>query len=75
MHRLNVTSALSCESSGRSSRWQRRMEPVQRTVFAGCHLTRDVPALLASAGWRVEDREQDYLPGPALSRPLSLIHI
>ena len=55
-------------------RWQRRMEPVQRTVFAGCHLTRDVPALLASAGWRVEDREQDYLPGPALSRPWTYVY-
>ena len=55
-------------------RWQRRMEPVQRTVFAGCHLTRDVPALLASAGWRVEDREQDYLPGPALARPWTYVY-
>ena len=55
-------------------RWQRRMEPLQRTVFAGCHLTRDVPALLASAGWRVEDREQDYLPGPALSRPWTYVY-
>jgi len=55
-------------------RWQRRMEPVQRTVFAGCHLTRDVPALLASTGWRVEDREQDYLPGPALARPWTYVY-
>ncbi|MFC7724360.1 class I SAM-dependent methyltransferase [Nocardioides sp. GCM10028917] len=55
-------------------RWQRRMEPVQRTVFAGCHLTRDVPALVAAAGWRVEDREQDYLPGPALSRPWTYVY-
>ena len=55
-------------------RWQRRMEPVQRTVFAGCHLTRDVPALLEAAGWRVEDREQDYLPGPALSRPWTYVY-
>lgn len=55
-------------------RWQRRMEPVQRTVFAGCHLTRDVPALIAAAGWRVEDRVQDYLPGPALSRPWTYVY-
>jgi SAM-dependent methyltransferase len=55
-------------------RWQRRMEPAQRTVFAGCRLTRDVPALIASAGWRVEDREQDYLPGPALSRPWTYVY-
>jgi SAM-dependent methyltransferase len=55
-------------------RWQRRIEPVQRTVFAGCHLTRDLPALLATAGWRVEDREQDYLPGPVLSRPWTYVY-
>ena len=50
------------------------MEPLQRTVFAGCHLTRDVPALLTSAGWRIEDREQDYLPAPALSRPWTYVY-
>jgi len=55
-------------------RWQRRMEPVQRTVFAGCHLTRDVPALVASAGWRVEDLDRDYLPGPALARPWTYVY-
>jgi SAM-dependent methyltransferase len=55
-------------------RWQRRIEPLQRTVGGGCHLTRDVPALLASAGWRVEDREQDYLPGPALARPWTYVY-
>jgi SAM-dependent methyltransferase len=50
-------------------RWQRRMEPVQRTVFGGCHLTRDIPALVEAAGWHVEELEQAYLPGPAVSRP------
>ena len=30
--------------------WQHRLEPLQRRVFAGCHLTRDVPALVADAG-------------------------
>jgi SAM-dependent methyltransferase len=55
-------------------RWQRRLEPVQRTVAGGCHLTRDMPALVASAGWRVEDREQDYLPGPAFARPWTYVY-
>jgi SAM-dependent methyltransferase len=50
-------------------RWQRRLEPVQRAVAGGCHLTRDIPALVEAAGWHVEDLEQDYLPGPAVSRP------
>jgi ubiquinone/menaquinone biosynthesis C-methylase UbiE len=50
-------------------RWQRRLEPVQRALAGGCHLTRDIPALVESAGWHVEDLEQAYLPGPAVSRP------
>ena len=50
-------------------RWQRRIEPLQRRVFGGCHLTRDVPALLAAAGFAVEQLEAAYLPGPAASRP------
>jgi SAM-dependent methyltransferase len=50
-------------------RWQRRMEPVQRAVAGGCHLTRDIPALVAQAGWQLEEVEQSYLPGPAVSRP------
>ncbi|NPD06232.1 class I SAM-dependent methyltransferase [Nocardioides sp. zg-1308] len=49
-------------------RWQRRMEPVQRAVAGGCHLTRDVPALVREAGWEVVELEQSYLPGPAMSR-------
>lgn len=50
-------------------RWQRRMEPVQRALADGCHLTRDIPALVARAGWHLEDLEQSYLPGPAMARP------
>jgi hypothetical protein len=50
-------------------RWQRRLEPVQRAVAGGCHLTRDIPALVTAAGWRVEERDQAYLPGPGVARP------
>jgi SAM-dependent methyltransferase len=52
-------------------RWQRRLDGLQQRVFAGCHLTRDVPALLAEAGLRVDLIEQAYLPGPAVGRPWS----
>ena len=50
-------------------RWQRRMEPLQRAVAGGCHLTRNIPSLVEETGWRIEDAEQAYLPGPAMSRP------
>lgn len=33
-------------------RWQKRIEPVQRRVFAGCHLSRPVDELLVQAGLR-----------------------
>lgn len=49
--------------------WQRRLEPLQRRCFAGCHLTRDMPALVADAGLEVVRLEQAYLPGPRLARP------
>lgn len=51
------------------ARWQRRLEPVQRRVFAGCHLTRDVPALVRAAGLEITEIEQHYLPGPRIGRP------
>ena len=49
-------------------RWQRRLEPAQRALAAGCHLTRDIPAMVRDAGWEVVDVERCYLPGPAASR-------
>ncbi|WP_193611619.1 class I SAM-dependent methyltransferase [Nocardioides lijunqiniae] len=51
--------------------WQRRLEPVQRRVAGGCHLTRDVPVVLAEAGLVPTGLEQGYLPGPSLVRPFT----
>ena len=34
-------------------RWQHRLEPVQKRVFGGCHLTRPVPDLVRSAGFTI----------------------
>lgn len=50
-------------------RWQRRLEPAQRRLVGGCHLTRDVPALLAAAGLEAVDLRADYLPGPGFLHP------
>lgn len=50
-------------------RWQRRLAPVQRRVFAGCRLTRDIRGLISSAGFALEEIEESYLPGPPPSRP------
>lgn len=45
-------------------RWQRRIQPVWKALAGGCHLDRDVPHLLETAGFRVGALEQGYVPGP-----------
>jgi len=56
------------------ARWQRRLEPWQRRIAGGCHLTRDIPALVDAAGFEVIDLEQGYAPGPAPSRPFGYVY-
>lgn len=48
----------------RVASFQRRVEPLQRRVADGCHLTRDPVALVTAAGFRVEDVDQKYGAGP-----------
>lgn len=43
--------------------WQRRIEPWWKPLGGGCHLTRDILALLASAGFAIDRSESAYLPG------------
>ena len=40
--------------------WQRRLNPVQRRVAAGCHLDRDIPGILAAGGLTVVELTHDY---------------
>jgi ubiquinone/menaquinone biosynthesis C-methylase UbiE len=49
-------------------RWQSRLAPFWGPLTGGCHLDRDVPALLRAAGFASEDLQSMYLPGP---RPLT----
>ena len=42
-------------------RWQRRCEPLNRRVFGGCHLTRDIPSLLAQGGFQIDQLDTAYL--------------
>jgi SAM-dependent methyltransferase len=51
------------------ARWQRRLDPVQRRVAGGCHLSRDVAALVDQAGFETTHLETAYLEGPGLARP------
>lgn len=45
----------------RVRRWQRWSEPIPRVLFAGCHVTRDVPSLLEHGGFRIDQMETAYL--------------
>ena len=42
----------------RVRRWQRRWEPIHHRVFEGLFLTRDIPALVAGAGFQIERLER-----------------
>ena len=42
---------------------QARIEPIWKRIAGGCHLCRDIPALVVSAGFAVEGLETMYLPG------------
>ena len=44
------------------AKWQKRIEPVWKPLAGGCHLTRDVEAMFASAGFKLEEAETMYLP-------------
>ncbi|WP_121251526.1 class I SAM-dependent methyltransferase [Nocardioides ferulae] len=55
-------------------RWQRRLEPLQRRVAGGCHLSRDVPALLEDAGFEMEGIESGYALGGGPMRPWGYLY-
>ncbi len=43
--------------------WQHRLEPVQKRVFGGCHLTRSAPDLLRGAGFTISELDVFYEDG------------
>lgn len=46
------------------ARWQDRLQPLWGRLAGGCHLNRDVPALLQAAGFTCPDLHTGYLSGP-----------
>ena len=45
----------------RVRRWQERTEPLFQWAFEGCHVTRDIPALIKDGGFAIERMETGYL--------------
>jgi ubiquinone/menaquinone biosynthesis C-methylase UbiE len=46
------------------AKWQRRIEPAQRRLADGCHLTRDAAELVQRAGFELEQVSSRYGKGP-----------
>ena len=44
------------------AKWQGRIDPIWGKIAGGCHLNRDIPKLITSAGFTIETLEQMYLP-------------
>jgi ubiquinone/menaquinone biosynthesis C-methylase UbiE len=44
-------------------RWQRRLEPIQKRAFGGCHLTRPIVELLKDAGFTITELDVFYEEG------------
>ena len=46
------------------ARWQDRLQPLWGPLAGGCHLGRNIPALLRAAGFTLPDVQTKYLKGP-----------
>ncbi|MCW2807886.1 MAG: hypothetical protein JWQ93_1841 [Marmoricola sp.] len=45
------------------ARWQRRLEPVQKRLFGGCHLTRQIVGRVEDAGFTIKEIDTFYEEG------------
>ncbi|WP_339516523.1 class I SAM-dependent methyltransferase [Pseudomonas sp. RL_15y_Pfl2_60] len=45
-------------------RWQNRLTPIWKPLAGGCHLNRDIPALLNAGGFKIGELDKRYLQGP-----------
>jgi ubiquinone/menaquinone biosynthesis C-methylase UbiE len=50
----------------RVRRWQDRLTPVWRCVSGGCHLNRQIDALIVKAGFEIDAMTLDYMRGPKI---------
>ena len=47
----------------RVQRWQRRLEPMEKRLFGGCHLTRPILEMLTDAGYTISEVDVFYEKG------------
>ena len=51
-------------ATGSRVRWQHRLEPMQKRLADGCHLTRDPVGLVTAAGFEIIETSSLYGRGP-----------
>lgn len=51
--------------------WQDRLTPMWKPLAGGCHLNRDIPALLEAGGFAVGELHAGYLKGP---KPMTYVY-
>jgi SAM-dependent methyltransferase len=56
------------------ARWQHRINPVERALAGGCHLTRDIVQLVQGAGFGIDELDRGYLRGPGIGRPWTYVY-
>lgn len=44
--------------------WQRRLTPCWKVIAGGCHIDREIDALIREAGFRIDRLDTGYMPGP-----------
>jgi len=54
----------------RVQRWQDRLNRMQKRLFGGCHLNRNMEQLISSAGFEILAIEKYYAKGPKISAHL-----
>ncbi len=55
------------------ARWQHRLTPIQKIVADGCHLNRDMVALINQAGFTwIECQQHDVVGVPNIGNPMTL---
>jgi SAM-dependent methyltransferase len=52
-------------------RWQNRLTPYWKPLAGGCHLNRDIPALIGAGGFSIAQLHTGYLKGP---RPMTFVY-
>ena len=45
-------------------KWQDRLTPIWKRIGGGCHLNRPITTVIASSGFRIDQIDTGYMPGP-----------